>query len=77
MCSRSPAVYYYCNSRNNLSVLIAACLNDNPSVDEQDGGQRFVAFARVFSGTVRRGQTLYVLGPKHNPVTALKEVTVI
>lgn len=27
----------------------------------------FVAFARVFSGTLRVGQKLYVLGPKYNP----------
>lgn len=29
----------------------------------------FVAFARVFSGTLRRGQELYVLGPKYDPST--------
>lgn len=27
----------------------------------------FVAFARIYSGTVKKGQTLYVLGPKHDP----------
>ena len=40
--------------------------------DERD--QIFVAFARVFSGTVRRGQKLYVLGPKHDPAKLLQEV---
>ena len=34
----------------------------------------FVAFARVFSGTVKKGQELYVLGPKHEPYSALKKV---
>ena len=34
----------------------------------------FLAFARVFSGTVRKGQQLYVLGPKHDPSKALEEV---
>ena len=29
--------------------------------------QKFVAFARVFSGCLRRGQKLYVLGPRHDP----------
>ena len=35
----------------------------------------FIAFARVFSGTVKKGQKLYVLGPKHNPARALEEVS--
>ena len=30
----------------------------------------FVAFARIFSGTLRRGQEIYVLGPKHDPSAA-------
>jgi len=34
----------------------------------------FVAFARVFSGTVKMGQTLYVLGPKHDPKEAIAKV---
>ncbi|KAK3863901.1 hypothetical protein Pcinc_030368 [Petrolisthes cinctipes] len=31
----------------------------------------FVAFARVFSGTLRPGDKVYVLGPKHDPATVL------
>ena len=27
----------------------------------------FLAFARVFSGTLKKGQTVFVLSPKHNP----------
>ena len=34
---------------------------------EEENGQVFVAFARVFSGNLRRGQKLYVLGPKYDP----------
>ena len=30
-------------------------------------GDIFVGFGRVFSGTVRAGQTIYVLGPKYDP----------
>ena len=37
------------------------------------GGTEFVAFARIFSGTVRKGQELYVLGPKHDPNVACDE----
>ena len=40
--------------------------------DELD--QVFIAFARVFSGTVKKGQKVYVLGPKHDPAKALQKV---
>ncbi len=32
----------------------------------------FVAFARVYSGTLRPGQRLYVLGPKYDPAETLR-----
>ncbi|CAB3384648.1 Hypothetical predicted protein [Cloeon dipterum] len=35
----------------------------------------FVAFARVFSGTIKQGQTLHVLNPKHDPHDALKRLS--
>lgn len=31
-----------------------------------------VAFARIYSGTLKIGSEVYVLGPKHNPATALE-----
>ena len=34
-----------------------------PTQDEE----HFIAFARVFSGTLKRGAKLYVLGPKYDP----------
>ena len=34
----------------------------------------FVAFARVFSGTLKPGQKLYVLGPKYDPSQTLKRM---
>ncbi|KAL1139273.1 hypothetical protein AAG570_006259 [Ranatra chinensis] len=33
----------------------------------------FIAFARVYSGVLRKGQKVYVLGPKHDPASALKK----
>ena len=36
---------------------------------------KFVAFARIFSGRLSRGQRLYVLGPKYNPVDGLSLVS--
>lgn len=43
----------------------------------EDNQQVFVAFARVFSGVVRRGQTLYVLGPKHDPCKVIDSVSLL
>ena len=37
------------------------------AIKEEEENQVFIAFARVFSGTLRKGQQLYVLGPKYNP----------
>jgi len=52
---------------------------DQTKTDKQDEQEQrdehvFIAFARVFSGTVKRGQELYVLGPKHEPQSALEKV---
>ena len=43
-----------------------------PSVQFEDncGSTEFVAFARIFSGTLRKGQEIFVLGPKHDPSSA-------
>lgn len=34
---------------------------------ETDDSIVFIAFARIFSGSMRRGDKLYVLGPRHDP----------
>ncbi|RXG70194.1 Elongation factor-like GTPase 1 [Armadillidium vulgare] len=36
-------------------------------VEEEEEEEELIAFARVFSGTLRVGQKVFVLGPKHNP----------
>ncbi|XP_044734864.1 elongation factor-like GTPase 1 [Chrysoperla carnea] len=46
--------------------------NVSPELVKDDDEDAFVAFARVFSGVLRKGIELYVLGPKHNPADALK-----
>lgn len=33
-----------------------------------------IAFARIYSGTIRKGSTVYVLGPKHDPREVLKRI---
>ena len=40
--------------------------NNNNNVEE-DQKYEFLAFARVFSGTLKKGQTLFILSPRHNP----------
>uniref|UniRef100_A0A8C4QTG1 Uncharacterized protein n=1 Tax=Eptatretus burgeri TaxID=7764 RepID=A0A8C4QTG1_EPTBU len=39
---------------------------------DEGPAQCFIAFARVYSGTVRRGQRLYVMGPKYNPINGVQ-----
>lgn len=34
---------------------------------ENEDDIMFIAFGRIYSGTIRRGQEIYVLGPKHDP----------
>ncbi|XP_067827713.1 elongation factor-like GTPase 1 [Heptranchias perlo] len=41
---------------------------------EKEQRERFIAFARVYSGTIRRGQKLFVLGPKYDPSEALPKL---
>ncbi|XP_056317002.1 elongation factor-like GTPase 1 [Danio aesculapii] len=39
---------------------------------EEENKEHFVAFARVYSGVVRKGQRVFVLGPKYDPSLALR-----
>lgn len=34
----------------------------------------FIAFGRIYSGTIRRGQEIFVLGPKHDPSKIIDKV---
>ncbi|XP_042679842.1 elongation factor-like GTPase 1 isoform X3 [Centrocercus urophasianus] len=42
---------------------------------EADNKESFIAFARVFSGVVRRGQKIFVLGPKYDPAESLHKLS--
>ncbi|XP_074011526.1 elongation factor-like GTPase 1 isoform X2 [Numenius arquata] len=44
---------------------------------EADNKESFIAFARVFSGVARRGQKIFVLGPKYDPAESLHKVSVL
>jgi len=39
--------------------------------EEEDEEEVFIAFARVFSGSLKKGMKLYVLGPKYDPAKGL------
>ncbi|XP_060797104.1 elongation factor-like GTPase 1 isoform X1 [Neoarius graeffei] len=45
------------------------------SASEEEEKECFVAFARVYSGVVRKGQRAFVLGPKYDPAVALQTLT--
>lgn len=44
------------------------------STSEEEEKEYFVAFARVYSGVVRKGQRVFVLGPKYDPAVTLQTV---
>lgn len=43
-------------------------LEDKETEEEQPA---FIAFARIYSGRIKKGDKVYVLGPKHDPTKAL------
>ena len=43
-----------------------------PSEGSEQGS--FITFTRVFSGVVRRGKRIFVLGPKYSPLEFLQQV---
>jgi len=57
---RPPAESSDTNQTNTSPIEV-----DQNNTDAKD--QYFIAFARVFSGTLRIGQKVYVLGPKYDP----------
>ncbi|XP_068176852.1 elongation factor-like GTPase 1 [Antennarius striatus] len=49
----------------------ALTLTDSKLEEEEEQKEVFVAFARVYSGTVKRGDRVFVLGPKYDPAQGL------
>lgn len=45
--------------------------------EEEEDKERLIGFARLYSGTIKVGQELYVLGPKYNPAYPEQHVTKI
>ena len=48
----------------------------NQEEEESDEKVEFLAFARVFSGTLKKGQTVFILSPKHNPDDFIEKVII-
>lgn len=48
---------------------------EDTTENDENNGQVFIAFARIFSGVIRKGQKVYVMGPQYDPQEGLKEVT--
>lgn len=42
--------------------------------EEEEQKEVFIAFARIYSGTVKKGQRVFVLGPKYDPAQGLSLV---
>ncbi|XP_022125841.2 elongation factor-like GTPase 1 [Pieris rapae] len=65
------------NSANNEAIPMSKetdppeekCTEDEKEKEEKEEQSEtaFIAFARIFSGKVRKGDKVYVLGPKHDP----------
>ena len=54
-------------SSSGTSVSSSASASAAVAANDDGSDEEFVAFARVFSGVLKVGQTLHVLGPQFNP----------
>ncbi|KAH7962324.1 hypothetical protein HPB52_015477 [Rhipicephalus sanguineus] len=55
----------------------AAVPEEDASQEREEDDSTFIAFGRVFSGTLKRGQQVYVLGPKHDPAKFLEKAVTV
>lgn len=55
----------------------ATSVVEEDTPQEKDDDSTFIAFGRVFSGTLKCGQQVYVLGPKHDPAKFLEKAVTI
>lgn len=47
--------------------------NDNDVKKEEENESVFIAFARVYSGALKKGSKIFALNPKHDPSTLINE----
>lgn len=60
----SEPTFIYKETQENVNNATERNVEDEQEKEDQ---LAFIAFARVFSGKVRKGDKVYVLGPKHDP----------
>lgn len=49
-------------------------MKESKPEEEEEQKETFIAFARVYSGVVKKGQRVFVLGPKYDPAKGLNMV---
>ena len=49
-------------------------LKDSKPEEKEEQRETFIAFARVYSGVVKKGQRVFVLGPKYDPIKGMSTV---
>ncbi|XP_012140504.1 elongation factor-like GTPase 1 isoform X3 [Megachile rotundata] len=59
---------------NSEDKSLDKCLEEksNERKEEESSESALIAFARIYSGCLRKGSTVFVLGPKHDPREALE-----
>ncbi|KAM5170895.1 elongation factor-like GTPase 1 isoform 2-T3 [Mantella aurantiaca] len=62
------------NTKGDALISEVQNLVQKPEKQDVENKSYFIAFARVFSGVVRRGQRIFVLGPKYDPTEALPKL---
>ncbi|XP_050429115.1 elongation factor-like GTPase 1 isoform X2 [Adelges cooleyi] len=67
---RNSEVKFKDNEKNNENEIHIKVEDPNTKIIEKTDSENdimFIAFGRTYSGTIRTGQEMYVLGPKHDP----------
>lgn len=54
-------------SENGVALNPTTATTTTTESNEELDDNAFLAFARVFSGRIKRGQKIYVLSPRHDP----------
>lgn len=82
-CFRQPREHtltgtFFCVSYFSLPVRMEIrTLKDSKPEEGEEHKETFIAFARVYSGMVKKGQRLFVLGPKYDPAQGLSMVNTL
>uniref|UniRef100_A0A3Q1FDF7 Elongation factor-like 1 n=1 Tax=Acanthochromis polyacanthus TaxID=80966 RepID=A0A3Q1FDF7_9TELE len=56
------------------TMMESLTVKDSKPEEEEELKEIFIAFARVYSGVVKKGQRVFVLGPKYDPALGLSMV---